>query len=159
MHCLTVYRWCDNLASHRIYVRSSYQRSLQCHQDEGRKWVLSALSSMGNRSFLETVVLVCSQDDPFWTAGALSASDYVEAGNQSVCKLEDMLQIIKDNTSLILNFQNLPPDHPYHSTYINITLETILMSGIQQQAVSCASLCIWRLVGWLLSSMTEGQLL
>ncbi|KYO19195.1 glycerophosphodiester phosphodiesterase domain-containing protein 5 isoform X1 [Alligator mississippiensis] len=75
------------------------------------------------------------KDDPFWTAGALSASDYVEAGNQSVCKLEDMLQIIKDNTSLILNFQNLPPDHPYHSTYINITLETILMSGIQQQAV------------------------
>ncbi|XP_019386065.1 PREDICTED: glycerophosphodiester phosphodiesterase domain-containing protein 5 isoform X3 [Crocodylus porosus] len=75
------------------------------------------------------------KDDPFWTAGALSASDYVEAGNQSICKLEDMLQIIKDNTSLILNFQNLPPDHPYHSTYINITLETILMSGIQQQAV------------------------
>ncbi|XP_019379293.1 PREDICTED: glycerophosphodiester phosphodiesterase domain-containing protein 5 [Gavialis gangeticus] len=75
------------------------------------------------------------KDDPFWTASALSASDYVKAGNQSVCKLEDMLQIIKDNTSLILNFQNLPPDHPYHSTYINITLETILMSGIQQQAV------------------------
>ena len=47
-----------------------------------------------------------------------------------------MLEVIKDNTSLILNFQDLPSAHPYYSTYINITLETILASGIRQQAVS-----------------------
>ncbi|KAJ7423442.1 Glycerophosphoinositol inositolphosphodiesterase GDPD2 [Willisornis vidua] len=75
------------------------------------------------------------QNDPFWTAGSLSRSDYLEAANQSVCKLEDMLEVIKDNTSLILNFQDLPSAHPYYSTYINITLETILASGIRQQAV------------------------
>ncbi|NXF39371.1 GDPD5 protein, partial [Nyctibius bracteatus] len=75
------------------------------------------------------------QNDPFWTAGSLSRSDYLEAANQSVCKLADMLEVIKDNTSLILNFQDLPPAHPYYSTYINITLETILASGIRQQAV------------------------
>ncbi|XP_067389415.1 glycerophosphodiester phosphodiesterase domain-containing protein 5 isoform X5 [Emydura macquarii macquarii] len=73
--------------------------------------------------------------DPFWTASSLSDSDYLEAANQSVCKLADMLQIAKDNTSVILNFQDLPRDHPYSSTYINITLQTILESGIQQQAV------------------------
>ncbi|XP_046764346.1 glycerophosphodiester phosphodiesterase domain-containing protein 5 isoform X4 [Gallus gallus] len=75
------------------------------------------------------------RNDPFWTAGSLSRSDYLEAANQSVCKLADMLQVIKDNTSLILNFQDLPPDHPYYTSYINITLKTILASGIQQQAV------------------------
>ncbi|NWX39418.1 GDPD5 protein, partial [Steatornis caripensis] len=75
------------------------------------------------------------QNDPFWTAGSLSRSDYLEAANQSVCKLADMLEVIKDNTSLILNFQDLPPAHPYYSSYINITLETILASGIRQQAV------------------------
>ncbi|XP_010019630.1 PREDICTED: glycerophosphodiester phosphodiesterase domain-containing protein 5, partial [Nestor notabilis] len=75
------------------------------------------------------------RNDPFWTAGSLSRSDYLEAANQSVCKLADMLEVIKDNTSLILNFQNLPSAHPYYSTYINITLETILASGIRQQAV------------------------
>ncbi|XP_058275199.1 glycerophosphodiester phosphodiesterase domain-containing protein 5 isoform X3 [Hirundo rustica] len=75
------------------------------------------------------------QNDPFWTAGSLSRDDYLEAANQSVCKLEDMLEVIKDNTSLILNFQDLPAVHPYYSTYINITLETILASGIRQQAV------------------------
>ncbi|NXP45157.1 GDPD5 protein, partial [Heliornis fulica] len=75
------------------------------------------------------------QNDPFWTASSLSRSDYLEAANQSVCKLVDMLEVIKDNTSLILNFQDLPLAHPYYSTYINITLETILASGIRQQAV------------------------
>ncbi|XP_065278776.1 glycerophosphodiester phosphodiesterase domain-containing protein 5 [Emys orbicularis] len=75
------------------------------------------------------------RSDPFWTAGSLSGSDYLEAANQSVCKLADMLRIAKDNMSVILNFQDLPRDHPYYSTYINITLQTILESGIQQQAV------------------------
>ncbi|PKU33881.1 glycerophosphodiester phosphodiesterase hypothetical protein [Limosa lapponica baueri] len=75
------------------------------------------------------------RNDPFWTAGSLSRSDYLEAANQSVCKLADMLEVIKDNTSLILNFQDLPLAHPYYSTYINITLETILASGIRQHAV------------------------
>lgn len=64
----------------------------------------------------------------------------MEAANQSVCKLADMLEVIKDNTSLILNFRDLPPAHPYYSTYINITLKTILASGIRQQAVSTAGL-------------------
>uniref|UniRef100_A0A8C9L962 Glycerophosphodiester phosphodiesterase domain containing 5 n=1 Tax=Pavo cristatus TaxID=9049 RepID=A0A8C9L962_PAVCR len=75
------------------------------------------------------------RNDPFWTAGSLSRSDYLEAANQSVCKLADMLEVIKDNTSLILNFQDLPPDHPYYTSYINITLKTILASGIQQQVM------------------------
>lgn len=84
--------------------------------------------------------MLCFQDDPFWTAGSLSRSDYLEAANQSVCKLADMLEVIKDNTSLILNFQTLPSAHPYYSTYVNITLETILASGIRQQAVSSVRL-------------------
>lgn len=83
------------------------------------------------------------QNDPFWTAGSLSRSDYLEAANQSVCKLADMLEVIKDNTSLILNFQDLPPDHPYYTSYINITLKTILASGIQQQAVSFMGLVVF----------------
>lgn len=88
--------------------------------------------------------MLCFQNDPFWTAGSLSRSDYLEAANQSVCKLADMLEVIKDNTSLILNFQNLPPAHPYYSTYINITLETILASGIRQQAVSSVGVVMFQ---------------
>ncbi|XP_053165898.1 glycerophosphodiester phosphodiesterase domain-containing protein 5 isoform X5 [Hemicordylus capensis] len=73
--------------------------------------------------------------DPFWTVDSLSASDYMKAANQSVCKLADMLEVVKDNATLLLNLQDLPPDHPYSSTFINITLETVLESGIPQQAV------------------------
>ncbi|XP_030055901.1 glycerophosphodiester phosphodiesterase domain-containing protein 5 isoform X4 [Microcaecilia unicolor] len=74
--------------------------------------------------------------DPFWTVSSLSPSDYFEAGNQSICKLADMLQLAKENnTVVLLNFQALPKDHPHRSTYMNITLQTILASGIPQQLV------------------------
>ncbi|XP_062830545.1 glycerophosphodiester phosphodiesterase domain-containing protein 5 isoform X3 [Anolis carolinensis] len=73
--------------------------------------------------------------DPFWTANSLSRSDYVKAANQSICKLSDLLEMVKGNASVLLNLQNLPLDHPYYSSAVNITLETVLESGIPQQAV------------------------
>ncbi|KAH0625264.1 hypothetical protein JD844_033666 [Phrynosoma platyrhinos] len=75
------------------------------------------------------------KSDPFWTADSLSNSDFVKAANQSVCKLADMLETIKGNATVLFNLQDLPPDHPYYSTSINITLKTVLESGIPQQAV------------------------
>lgn len=86
---------------------------------------------------------VCSpfpQNDPFWTAQSLSSSDFVRAANQSVCKLAEMLEVVKGNATVLLNFQSLPRDHPYYSAFINITLETVLDSGVPQQAVSSTSL-------------------
>ncbi|KAJ6664776.1 hypothetical protein lerEdw1_005748, partial [Lerista edwardsae] len=73
--------------------------------------------------------------DPFWTASSLSASDFLKAANQSVCPLADMLETIKGNATVLLSLQDLPLDHPYYSTSINVTLETVLQSGIPQQAV------------------------
>ncbi|XP_067322564.1 glycerophosphodiester phosphodiesterase domain-containing protein 5 isoform X2 [Anolis sagrei] len=73
--------------------------------------------------------------DPFWTASSLSRSDFVKAANQSICKLADLLETVKGNASVLLNLQDLPLDHPYYNSAINITLETVLESGIPQQAV------------------------
>ncbi|XP_054830880.1 glycerophosphodiester phosphodiesterase domain-containing protein 5 isoform X2 [Eublepharis macularius] len=73
--------------------------------------------------------------DPFWTASSLSDSDAKQAKNQSICKLADMLEVIKDNVSVLLNFQTLPKDHPFYSTFLNISLDTVLSSDIPQQAV------------------------
>nr|XP_028581713.1 glycerophosphodiester phosphodiesterase domain-containing protein 5 isoform X2 [Podarcis muralis] len=75
------------------------------------------------------------KNDPFWTAQSLSSSDFVRAANQSVCKLAEMLEVVKGNATVLLNFQSLPRDHPYYSAFINITLETVLDSGVPQQAV------------------------
>ncbi|XP_029458004.1 glycerophosphodiester phosphodiesterase domain-containing protein 5 isoform X2 [Rhinatrema bivittatum] len=74
--------------------------------------------------------------DPFWTVGSLSPSDYAEAGNQSICKLADVLRIAKENsTAVLLNFQPLPAEHPHRGRYLNITLQAILSSGIPQRLV------------------------
>ncbi|XP_060538720.1 glycerophosphodiester phosphodiesterase domain-containing protein 5 isoform X1 [Pantherophis guttatus] len=75
------------------------------------------------------------KNDPFWTVNSLSPSDFVKAANQSVCKLAEMLETIKDNATVLLNLQELPEDHPYYATSVNVTLETVLTSGIPQQAV------------------------
>ncbi|KAL8191281.1 UNVERIFIED_CONTAM: Glycerophosphodiester phosphodiesterase domain-containing protein 5 [Gekko kuhli] len=97
----------------------------------------SAHSSMFNWTDLESLNAGewFFEDDPFWTASSLSASDAKQARNQSICKLADMLELIRDNATVLLNFQTLPWDHPFYSTFLNITLETVLSSGIPQQAV------------------------
>ncbi|XP_015273698.1 PREDICTED: glycerophosphodiester phosphodiesterase domain-containing protein 5 isoform X2 [Gekko japonicus] len=97
----------------------------------------SAHSSMFNWTDLESLNAGewFFEDDPFWTASSLSASDATQARNQSICKLADMLELIRDNATVLLNLHTLPWDHPFYSAFLNITLETVLSSGIPQQAV------------------------
>ncbi|XP_027704118.1 glycerophosphodiester phosphodiesterase domain-containing protein 5 isoform X3 [Vombatus ursinus] len=73
--------------------------------------------------------------DPFWTVHSLSASDYREAQNQSICKLTDLLELAKGNMTLLLNLWDLPHDHPYRGTFFNVTLDAILRSGLPQHLV------------------------
>ncbi|XP_068926964.1 glycerophosphodiester phosphodiesterase domain-containing protein 5 isoform X2 [Petaurus breviceps papuanus] len=73
--------------------------------------------------------------DPFWTVHSLSASDYREAQNQSICKLTDLLELAKGNMTLLLNLWDLPHDHPHRGTFFNITLDAILRSGHPQHLV------------------------
>ncbi|KAM4700238.1 glycerophosphodiester phosphodiesterase domain-containing protein 5 isoform 2-T2 [Discoglossus pictus] len=74
--------------------------------------------------------------DPFWTAGSLSSDDSLEAGNQSICKLTDLLELAKDNNAtVLLKVHPLPTHHPHYNSYINITVSTILASGIPQHLV------------------------
>ncbi|XP_044140698.1 glycerophosphodiester phosphodiesterase domain-containing protein 5 isoform X1 [Bufo gargarizans] len=75
-------------------------------------------------------------NDPFWTVSSLSPVDVTEAGNQSVCKLTDLLALVKENNaSLLLRIHHLPAGHPQYETYINITVSTILQSGLPQERV------------------------
>ncbi|XP_021098905.1 glycerophosphodiester phosphodiesterase domain-containing protein 5 isoform X3 [Heterocephalus glaber] len=73
--------------------------------------------------------------DPFWTASSLSPSDHREAQNQSICSLDDLLELAKGNTTLLLNLREPPRDHPFRSSFVNITLETLLRSGFPQHQV------------------------
>ncbi|KAM8975081.1 glycerophosphodiester phosphodiesterase domain-containing protein 5 isoform 2-T2 [Pelodytes ibericus] len=74
--------------------------------------------------------------DPFWTVGSLTPLEATEAGNQSLCKLTDLLQLAKEsNVTVLLKLRPLPADHPHYTNYINITVHTVLTSGIPQEHV------------------------
>uniref|UniRef100_F7DBA1 Glycerophosphodiester phosphodiesterase domain containing 5 n=1 Tax=Xenopus tropicalis TaxID=8364 RepID=F7DBA1_XENTR len=74
--------------------------------------------------------------DPFWTASSLSPSDATQAGNQSVCKLSELLVLAKEyNATVLLKVPPLPYEHPYADSYINLTVSTILASGISENLV------------------------
>nr|XP_023656865.1 glycerophosphodiester phosphodiesterase domain-containing protein 5-like isoform X2 [Paramormyrops kingsleyae] len=76
------------------------------------------------------------KDNPFWTVGSLSKGDLVRAENQSLCSLEDFLQLAAvSNCSVVFRLRRPPPGHPHHMSWINDTLETVLSSGIQQKLV------------------------
>ncbi|XP_048837312.1 glycerophosphodiester phosphodiesterase domain-containing protein 5 isoform X2 [Brienomyrus brachyistius] len=76
------------------------------------------------------------KDNPFWTVGSLSKTDLVQAENQSLCSLEDFLELAAGfNCSVVFRLQRPPPGHPHHMSWINDTLETVLSSGIQQELV------------------------
>ncbi|XP_063288336.1 glycerophosphodiester phosphodiesterase domain-containing protein 5 isoform X2 [Pelobates fuscus] len=76
------------------------------------------------------------KDDPFWTVSSLSPSEIFEAGNQSICKLIDLLQLAKEsNVTVLFKSLPLPPAHPHYKDRINITINTILASGIPQELV------------------------
>ncbi|XP_069615511.1 glycerophosphodiester phosphodiesterase domain-containing protein 5-like isoform X3 [Ranitomeya imitator] len=74
--------------------------------------------------------------DPFWTVGSLSLVEVTEAANQSVCKLTDLLDVVKEsNASVLLRIHQLPSNHPHYDNYINITVHSILQSGLPQEQV------------------------
>uniref|UniRef100_A0A452EMR3 Glycerophosphodiester phosphodiesterase domain containing 5 n=1 Tax=Capra hircus TaxID=9925 RepID=A0A452EMR3_CAPHI len=73
--------------------------------------------------------------DPFWTASSLSPSDHREAQNQSICRLVELLELAKGNATLLLNLRDPPREHPYRSSFLNITLEALLHSGFPQHQV------------------------
>ncbi|XP_073072104.1 glycerophosphodiester phosphodiesterase domain-containing protein 5 isoform X2 [Manis javanica] len=73
--------------------------------------------------------------DPFWTASSLSPSDHREAQNQSICSLEELLELAKGNATLLLNLRDPPREHPYRGSFLNITVEALLRSGFPQHQV------------------------
>ncbi|KAJ8280884.1 hypothetical protein GJAV_G00060430 [Gymnothorax javanicus] len=76
------------------------------------------------------------EDDPFWTEQALTQRDLLRARNQTLCSLGAFLRLAaRSNVSVLLNPRRPPPSHPHHDTWVNVTLEMVLRSGIRQEQV------------------------
>ncbi|KAA0702100.1 Glycerophosphodiester phosphodiesterase domain-containing protein 5 [Triplophysa tibetana] len=76
------------------------------------------------------------KDDPFWTVKYMSQSELWLVGNQTVCSLEQMLKLAARSRSLAVFTLHRPPSgHPHYHDWVNLTLDTVLRSGIPQWQV------------------------
>ncbi|KAI4888242.1 hypothetical protein NFI96_011432 [Prochilodus magdalenae] len=76
------------------------------------------------------------KDDPYWTVQYMSERERWLVGNQTVCSLEQMLQLAaRSNLSALFTLRRPPPGHPHHLSWVNLTLATVLRSGIPQHLV------------------------
>ncbi|XP_073674589.1 glycerophosphodiester phosphodiesterase domain-containing protein 5 isoform X2 [Garra rufa] len=76
------------------------------------------------------------KDDPFWTVHYMSTFERGSVGNQSVCSLEQMLKLAaRSKSSAVFTLRRPPPDHPHYHDWVNLTLDTVLRSGIPQRQV------------------------
>lgn len=64
--------------------------------------------------------------DPFRTSGSLGADDQRRAGEQSVCSLQDFLELaVHTDRMVIFDLYRPPRGHPYRDTWLQRTLEVI----------------------------------
>ncbi|MCJ8740374.1 hypothetical protein PDJAM_G00058220 [Pangasius djambal] len=76
------------------------------------------------------------KDDPYWMVQYMSERERLLVGNQTVCSLEQMLQLAaRSNRSALFTLRRPPPGHPHNLSWINLTLTTVLHSGIPQHLV------------------------
>uniref|UniRef100_A0A8C5PE19 Glycerophosphodiester phosphodiesterase domain containing 2 n=1 Tax=Leptobrachium leishanense TaxID=445787 RepID=A0A8C5PE19_9ANUR len=76
------------------------------------------------------------QRNPFHTVGSLSDPDIEEANRQKIPRLEDLLKAAaKHNISILFDLREPPEEHPNIWNYTNVTLQTILDSGIHQDLI------------------------
>ncbi|MED6294741.1 hypothetical protein CHARACLAT_024226 [Characodon lateralis] len=75
--------------------------------------------------------------NPFGTAGSLGQEERQRAGNQSVCSLQDFLQLAGQTHKLVIFDLYRPPyGHPYSNSWIQRTLDVLYnVSSIQSSQV------------------------
>ncbi|XP_076832141.1 glycerophosphodiester phosphodiesterase domain-containing protein 5 isoform X3 [Brachyhypopomus gauderio] len=77
------------------------------------------------------------QDDPYWTVRRMSTQQRRLVANQTVCSLEQLLQLVtRANRSALLTLRRPPQHHPHHLSWVNLTLAAVLRSGIPQHQVA-----------------------
>lgn len=79
------------------------------------------------------------KSNPFRTAGSLQTEERQRAQNQSICSLQDFLQLAAHTHKLVIfDLYRPPTTHPYRDTYIQRTLDVI-----QNQSSILSSQVLW----------------
>ncbi|XP_074057218.1 glycerophosphoinositol inositolphosphodiesterase GDPD2 isoform X2 [Macrotis lagotis] len=73
---------------------------------------------------------------PFWGSGQLPEPEQWEAKNQKVPSLSELLKAAASlNLSVMFDLRRPPPNHTYHHTFVNCTLDTVLAARVPQTMV------------------------
>lgn len=92
-----------------------------------------------------TFFLPVCQDDPFWTAHALTPHQKNLIANQSVCSLEQLLKLASyHNSTVVIRLRRPPEDHPCYHSWINDTLQAVQRSGLPQSLVQIQEVIVNR---------------
>lgn len=87
---------------------------------------------MGRR----TIVSFILQDDPFGTVKFLSEEERMSISYQRIPTLQEFTSFArKMNKTVLFDLQQPPEDHPYHESFVNVTLDVILESGLAESQV------------------------
>lgn len=77
-------------------------------------------------NFSNNPALSGQQGNPFRTSGSLGPDDQRRAREQSVCSLQDFLELaVQMDRRVIFDLYRPPRGHPYRDTWIQRTLEVI----------------------------------
>uniref|UniRef100_A0A3P8R1Z3 GP-PDE domain-containing protein n=1 Tax=Astatotilapia calliptera TaxID=8154 RepID=A0A3P8R1Z3_ASTCA len=76
------------------------------------------------------------KDDPFWTVNTLLQREKERIANQTVCSLEQLLELASyHNSTVVFRLRRPPPKHPCYDSWINDTLQAVQQSGVPQSLV------------------------
>ncbi|CAB1445642.1 unnamed protein product, partial [Pleuronectes platessa] len=73
------------------------------------------------------------KEDPYWTVHALSSHEKTLIANQSVCSLEQLLNLSSyHNSTVVFRLRRPPLEHPFYHSWINDTLHAVQQSRVPQ---------------------------
>ncbi|XP_062241200.1 glycerophosphodiester phosphodiesterase domain-containing protein 5 isoform X2 [Platichthys flesus] len=76
------------------------------------------------------------KEDPYWTIHTLSSHEKTLIANQSVCSLEQLLNLSSyHNSTVVFRLRRPPQEHPFYHSWINETLHAVQQSRVPQNLV------------------------
>lgn len=113
---------------------------IQSNTQSASKWKThrSVCCHRNNWALISFFFSLCTlKQNPFGTAGSLRQEERQRAGNQSVCSLQDFLQLAGQAQKMVIFDLYRPPyGHPYSNSWIQRTLDVLYnVSSIQSSQV------------------------
>lgn len=76
------------------------------------------------------------KQDPYHTVRFMSDAEKQEAKSQKIPSLHQLVRLVHEkNVSLIFDLRSPPYGHPFYNEHVNLTMEVVINSGLEQHSV------------------------